>query len=121
METLSSWFVRVALLSQRISCNVHIYCTNFTTQKGLIQKKGKFAFKARVYTLNTDGKLYSAKYDQPNVKKHILDLGPYTSFNPANKSDLIVTGQKEGFVNGFRVTIVPLALDFPHLFVIHLL
>ena len=121
METLSSWFVRVALLSQRISCNVHIYCTNFTTQRGLIQKKGKVAFKPRVYTLTTDGKLYSAKYEQPNLKKHMLDLGPHTTFKPANKADLIVAGQKEGFVNGFRVTIVPLALDFPHLFVIHLL
>ena len=68
----------------------------------MVKKKGKLAFRSRFYTLTSDGNLYSARDDQTNKTKHIVDFEEQTSVLSVRERDLIITGQNDqGFVNGF--------------------
>ena len=102
-----SWFVFVFVLTVRqreiefTLLSLQLY-TIFMTQTGWCQKKGKLGFHQRYCTLTADGKLYSARNDQTTKKKHMINLGETTTFNPSRRSDLIIKGHNtKEFVNGF--------------------
>jgi len=59
---------------------------------GWCQKKGKFGFHPRYYTLTEDGKVSAAKNDTVTEKKHMFDLGEDTTFESVETKDLIIKG-----------------------------
>ena len=81
--------------------------TNFMTQDGWCEKKGRFGFfHPRYYTLTADGKVLAAKDESSIDRKHMFDLGEETTFEPTQctgKTDLIIKGHniRKESVNGF--------------------